>query len=46
MGQDSWEKCLAPAGRPYDERDWTDTSDRSLSPYIRSKTLAGTADAA
>jgi dihydroflavonol-4-reductase len=30
----------APAGRPYDERDWTDTSDRSLSPYIRSKTLA------
>jgi nucleoside-diphosphate-sugar epimerase len=30
----------APAGRPYDERDWTDASDPKLRAYPKSKTLA------
>lgn len=30
----------APEGRPFDERDWTDLDHPTVTPYVRSKTLA------
>lgn len=30
----------APVGRPFDERDWTETTQPGLDPYLKSKTVA------